>query len=80
VEPMSELKRKDEDRRQSRAAGPANDAPSLKAADTSDSLEASVTCKCGAEIRQYADRVVGVCTCVKVQPMSQVTEILTKGR
>jgi hypothetical protein len=36
-----------------------------------DSLVASYRCKCGAEIRQYTDRVEGTCTCGQAKPMSR---------
>jgi hypothetical protein len=78
VERIRELKRKDEGRRQPRATGPVNEVEALKVPDKPDSLVASITCKCGAEIRQYADRVVGACTCHKVKPMSQATQVAAK--
>ena len=39
--------------------------------DVLDSLVASYTCKCGAEIRQYSDRVVGSCTCGRAKPIAR---------
>jgi hypothetical protein len=36
---------------------------SIELSDAADSLVSSYTCKCGAEIRQYASRIVGECTC-----------------
>jgi hypothetical protein len=41
--------------------------------DVLDSLVASYTCKCGAEIRQYSDRVVGMCTCGRAKPITRAT-------
>ena len=35
----------------------------LEVSDEADSLISSYRCKCGAEIRQYASRIVGECTC-----------------
>jgi hypothetical protein len=35
------------------------------------SLVKSYRCKCGAEIRQYTDRVEGVCTCGQAKPISR---------
>jgi len=35
------------------------------------SLVNSYRCKCGAEIRQYTDRVEGVCTCGQAKPISR---------
>ena len=39
----------------------------LELPDTPDSLVASFRCKCGEEIRQYQNRVVGTCVCAPVQ-------------
>ena len=36
-----------------------------------DSLVVSYICKCGAEIRQYTDRVEGTCTCGHAKPISR---------
>ena len=41
--------------------------------DVLDSLVASYTCKCGAEIRQSSDRVVGTCTCGRAKPITRAT-------
>lgn len=58
------LRRQDEGRRKPTAARPAIDVEALK-----DSLVASFICKCGAEIRQYTDRVVGTCVCSRAEPI-----------
>lgn len=39
----------------------------LELADAPDSLVASYPCKCGGEIRQYQNRVVGTCVCAPAQ-------------
>src|ERR1017187_1244268 len=39
----------------------------LELPDAPDSLVASYRCKCGDEIRQYQNRVVGTCVCAPVQ-------------
>ena len=41
--------------------------------DVLDNLVASYTCKCGAEIRQYTDHVVGTCTCSLAKPITRAT-------
>jgi len=41
--------------------------------DVLDSLVASYACKCGAEIRQYNDRVIGTCTCGFPKPVARAT-------
>jgi hypothetical protein len=41
--------------------------------DALDSLVASYTCKCGAEMRQCSDRVVGTCTCGRAKPITRAT-------
>ncbi len=38
-----------------------------------DGLLESYTCKCGAEIRQYSNRVTGTCTCGHAKPITQAT-------
>lgn len=43
---------------------PPLDVEAIELPDAPDSLIASARCKCGAEIRQYRDRIVGRCTCV----------------
>lgn len=49
--------------------------------DVLDSLVASYICKCGAEIRQYGDSVVGTCTCGRAKPVTRaaVTQMPTPG-
>jgi hypothetical protein len=71
-ERMRELKRKDECRRQPKAARLVNDVESLKVPDTPDSPVASYICKCGAEISQFIDRVVGTCVCGRAKPIARV--------
>ena len=43
----------------------------MRGTEALDSLVASYRCKCGAEIRQYTDRVEGTCTCGQAKPMSR---------
>jgi hypothetical protein len=45
----------------------------LELPDAPDSLVASYRCKCGAEIRQYQNRVDGTCTCSHAKPATRAT-------
>ena len=48
--------------------------------DVLDSLVASYACKCGAEIRQYRDRVIGTCTCGFPKPAARAMITDSKNR
>jgi hypothetical protein len=41
--------------------------------DVLDSLVASYACKCGGEIRQYSDRVIGSCRCGRAKVAARAT-------
>lgn len=43
-------------------------------------LVKSYRCKCGAEIRQYTDRVEGTCTCGRAKPITRVTQMPAPGK
>ena len=47
--------------------------------DALDALVASYRCKCGAEIRQYADRVDGTCVCGPAKPITRVGQMPVPG-
>jgi hypothetical protein len=48
--------------------------------DALDSLVASYRCKCGAEIRQYTDRVEGTCVCAKPISRAQLSQMPAPGK
>ena len=53
----------------------------LEPANADNSLVSSFLCRCGAEIRQYQNRVVGTCTCGGAKPITRagVPQMPTQG-